>query len=123
MTALRHVHMLGSGWHEAALKDMRRVERVIDAARIPQMLAMQRADVYIEQLEMFRFQAQEQGLLNEVISFPEISMRKVGWHLFFSKKSKHRGLLPKIDEVRHQMKASGELEQVKRDIFQRNGIR
>ncbi len=120
---LRHIHMLGSGWHEAALKNMRSVERAIDASRIPGMLVSQRADVYMEQLEMFRFQAEEQGLLGQIVSFPETPLRKVGWHLFIGKKSKHRDLLHRINEVLRQMQASGELDRLKREIFLSNGIR
>jgi polar amino acid transport system substrate-binding protein len=120
---LRHIHMLGSGWHETALKFMPNVTQAVDAARIPSMLVRMRADLYIEQLEMFRFQAQEVGLLEEIVSFPDLPLRKVGWHLFFGKKSKHLHLLPRIDDELRQMQASGELQRLKVELFQRHGIR
>jgi ABC-type amino acid transport substrate-binding protein len=123
MREMRHIHMLGSGWHMEALQGLPQVEQATDASRIPAMLVNLRADVYIEQLEMFRFQAAEQGLSEQIISFPEVPLRRMGWHLFLGKKSPHRHLLPKINEVLRQMKATGELDRVKREIFERHGIK
>ena len=120
---LRHIHMLGSGWHEAALKGLPHVAQATDASRIPAMLAQQRADVYIEQAEMFRFQAEEQGLLGQIVSFSDAPMHRVSWHLFFGKNSPHRDLLPRINELLRKLKASGELDRIKREVFERNGIR
>jgi hypothetical protein len=71
---------------------------------------------------MFRFQAAEAGLLPQLVTLREPSLRKVGWHLFLSKKSPHVGLMSRINEALRQMQASGELERIKLDVFKKNGV-
>lgn len=122
MPDIKHVHMLGSGWHENALKKMKVVYTSVDASAIPLMLKFQRADVYIEQSEMFRYQAKEKGILKEILTMKEPSIRKLGWHLFISKKSKNIALMPKINNMLEKLKISGELEKIKLEIFKKNGI-
>lgn len=122
MHGIKHIYMLGSGWHENALKNMKNVITTPDASTIPLMLALQRADVYIEQSEMFRYQAKEKGILDELLTLNEPPMKKLGWHIFIGKKSKHQSLMPKINDMLEQLQASGELEKIKMEIFKKYGI-
>lgn len=119
---LRHIHMLGSGWHINALKNMQHVSTITDASDIPMMLKLQRADVYIEQAEMFIFQAKKAGVFEEVVTFQQPSIRKLGWHIFIGHKSKFQFLMPKINKTLEELQASGELEKIKQQIFSKYGI-
>ncbi|MCJ8295716.1 MAG: transporter substrate-binding domain-containing protein, partial [Colwellia sp.] len=122
IVGLRHIHMLGSGWHINALKNMKNVSTILDASNIPMMLKLQRADVYIEQAEMFRYQAQKSGVLDEVITFTKPSIRKLGWHIFIGNKSKYQFLIPQINQLLDSLQASGKLEKIKQRIFIKHGI-
>ncbi|MDI9244720.1 transporter substrate-binding domain-containing protein [Marinobacter sp. CHS3-4] len=122
MTELRHVHMLGSGWHESALANMEHVQTSHGADMIPILLARDRADVYIEQAEMFRYQARQKGVLDEVISFDQFAAGALGWHLFIGRDSKHADVMSRIDLVLAEMTASGELQTLKRQIFAKYGV-
>ena len=119
---LRHIHMLGSGWHEQALINMKNVNQINDATRIPLMLAYDRADLYIEQREMFRYQAERLGVIDRLVTIEEPSIRALGWHLFIAKNSDGASLIPKINKVLSKLKASGELEQIKQTLFAKYGI-
>ncbi|NRA15566.1 MAG: transporter substrate-binding domain-containing protein [Oceanospirillaceae bacterium] len=119
---LMHIHMLGSGWHINALKNMKNIITIPDASNIPMMLKLLRADVYIEQAEMFRYQAKKAGVLDELVTFNEPSIRKLGWHIFIGNKSKYQYLIPKINQILESLRASGELEKIKHQIFLKHGI-
>ena len=122
MPNIRHIHMLGSGWHMNALKNMKHVFTITDASNIPMMLKLLRADVYIEQDEMFRYQATRAGIIDELLTLKEPSIRKLGWHIFISERSKYQDLMPKINEMLSTLQASGELEKIKQDLFLKYGI-
>jgi len=101
---------------------MKDVSTIPDASNIPMMLKLLRADVYIEQAEMFRYQAKRSGVLDEVLTLNEPSIRKLGWHIFISKKSKYQFLMPKISAMLEMLRASGELEKIKQKIFLKHEI-
>ncbi len=122
MHDIEHIHMLGSGWHEKALKNMKNVVTTVDASTIPSMLTLLRADVYIEQSEMFRYQAKVNGVLEEILTLDETPIKKLGWHIFIGKNSKYQSLMPKINEMLEKLQASGELEKIKVEIFKKHGI-
>lgn len=120
---IRHIHMLGSGWHERALRNMKRVSQINDGARIPLMLAYERADLYIEQLEMFRHQAKQLGVVDRLITIEEPSIRKLGWHLFIAKSSEYVSLVSMIDKELTFLKESGHLQKIKLELFAKYGIK
>jgi len=120
--SIRHIHMLGSGWHINALKNMKNISTIPDASNIPMMLKLLRADLYIEQAEMFRYQAKKAGVLDELVTLNETSIRKLGWHIFIGNKSKYQALIPKINQILARLHASGELEKIKQKIFLKYGI-
>lgn len=122
MDDLKHVHMLGSGWHENALKNMKNVFKIVDASNIPIMLNALRTDVYIEQAEMFRYQTKVLGLSEKLLTLNEPVIRKLGWHIFISKESKFSYLMPEIDKMLITLKNTGELEDIKRTIFKKYDI-
>lgn len=114
--------MFGSGWHETLLANMDNVVTVPNASVIPQMLVLGRADVYIEQREMFQYQAMTSGVLEEVTTLEQPSIMRNEWHLFISKNSRHLHLAPGITEVLKDLRQSGELEEIRQSIFNRYGI-
>lgn len=122
MKALRHVYMLGSGWHETHLAGVARVKTAQNSSSIPLILARNWADVYVEQRELFRFQAQAAGLEDELVSLDQNALRTLGWHLFIGEKSEHAELIPRIDAVLRELADSGELERIKARIFARYGM-
>lgn len=122
MADVRHIHMLGSGWHENALQNMKKVHKLPDASTIPVLLSKNRADLYIEQDEMFRYQAQKAGVSDEILTIKKPSIRQLGWHIFIGKESKHAHLIPKINATLKKLEASGELEKIKLEIFKKYGI-
>lgn len=122
MPRIRHIYMHGSGWHENALKKMKKITTVPDASVIPRMLVLDRADVYIEQDEMFWYQAKEQGVADKLLSIEEPVIRTVGWHLFISKESEHVSIMGKVDKTLEDLKASGELDEIKHELCLKYGI-
>lgn len=122
MNDISHVYMLGSGWHENALKNMKTIHKIPNASKIPLMLTTLRADVYIEQTSMFLYQAKKLNISEQVLTFNEPSIRELGWHIFIGKKSKHQSLMPKINKMLETLQSSGELEKIKLEIFKRYGI-
>lgn len=119
---IRHVHMLGSGWHKNALKDMKIVYTIPDASNIPVILDTQRADLYIEQYEMFHYQAKLHGLEARMLTFPEPQIRQLGWHLFIAKNSPALKLMPEINQKLKELKLSGRLEEIRKEIFSNYGL-
>lgn len=122
MKTLRHVYMLGSGWHETHLSGLARVKTAQNSSSIPLILARNWADVYVEQRELFRFQARAAGVEDELVSLDQNALRTLGWHLFIGETSEHADLIPKIDAVLRELADSGELERIKARIFARYGM-
>jgi len=122
MPDIRHVHMFGSGWHEKALRGMPTVMTVGDSSLIPNYLVRGRADVYIEQSELFRYQVKAKGISDKILTLKEHPIQELGWHIFIGKESKHRTLIPEINKVLMALKASGELDQIKLVLFEKYGI-
>jgi len=118
---IRHIHMFGSGWHELHLKNLKFVSEIKNAAMIPQMLATGRADLYIEQAEMFRYQVRELGLSDEVITIPA-PLREMGWHLFIRKDSEWVKIMPQLNRELKKLQRSGELNRIKNRLFKKYGI-
>ncbi len=122
MPDLKHIHMRGSGWHIENLKRMKHVDEITDATKIPLLLKLLRYDVYIEQEEMFRYQAKELGVLQDIVTFEKPVMNVVGWHIFLGMNSRHRSIMPQINSMLLKMQESGELEKIKHEIFRKNGV-
>lgn len=120
--SIRHIYMLGSGWHEYHLKHMKHINRLKDSTKIPLMLELGRADLYIEQEEMFRYQANELGVTKNMLTFETPVIQEMNWHLFIGKKSPHQSLMTNINQTLQRLTESGELEKIKRRIFKQYGI-
>ncbi|MDM7859810.1 transporter substrate-binding domain-containing protein [Alteromonas sp. ASW11-36] len=122
MQGLRHVFMRGSGWHEQNLAGLKNITQVADAAVIPKLLVQNRADLYLEQAEMFKYQASQLGLQDQLVSLSSPVIKRQGWHLFIGKSSLHVGIVAQVDSLLEDMQSTGELEQLRRIIFARYGI-
>ena len=119
---IRHVHMLGSGWHENALKNLPQVHEISDPTLIPVFLQSLRADVYIEQPEMLRFQARKVGVQDQIVTLEQPVIHSLGWHLFIARNSSHRQILPRLNGLLSELRATGELEEIKQRIFSKYGV-
>lgn len=115
--SLKHVHMLGSGWHEHNLKGFKNITTLKDTQDIPLFLSKGRADIYIEQDKVFKYQLAAQGLQNKLVTLNDPVIEKLGWHLFIGKHSKHRDIIQKVDTLLLSLRDSGELEKIKEKIF------
>ncbi len=122
MPEIRHIYMLGSGWHDQALKNMQDISRIRDATKIPLLLTLNRADLYIEQAEMFRYQTKELGLQDKLLTFESPVIETLNWHLFIGKKSSKLSLLSNINQALTEMEESGELETIKQSLFKQFGV-
>lgn len=117
-----HVHMLGSGWHEEAFRGLDNVLTVANAASIPLILAQHRADVYVEQAEIFEPQVRKLNLESEIVTLHNNVMKSMGWHLFISKNSDFHVDIEKINDQLLQLQSAGILEEVKNRVFLKYGI-
>ena len=122
LTYVVHVNMRGSGWHNHALRNVKHRTEVQDALMIPKMLVQGRADLYIEQAEMFRYQAKELGLLDDIITIADPVLYRMPWHLFLSTQSPHLSQLDKINQRLQELQQSGELEKIRQTIFHKHGV-
>ena len=119
---IMHVNMAGSGWHKYELRNVKHRTEVQDALFIPKMLVQKRADLYIEQQEMFHYQARSLGLLDQIVTLQQPVMYKMPWHLFLSKQSPHVMQLDKINQRLQELQQSGELEKIRQTIFKKHGV-
>ncbi|HOP30272.1 MAG TPA: transporter substrate-binding domain-containing protein [Spirochaetota bacterium] len=122
MQNLKHIYMRASGWHKENLKRMKNVYEITDSSTIPLMLKMLRYDLYIEQEEMFRYQAKNMGVLEDVVTLDKPILNVAAWHIFISKKSRYQSIIPRINSMLLKLQKSGELEKIRIKIFRKNGI-
>ncbi|WP_051275377.1 substrate-binding periplasmic protein [Aestuariibacter salexigens] len=116
------VFMRGSGWHIANFQHWRNATQVTEAWRIPEMLTELRADIYVEQAEIVRYQAQQLGLSEQLVTLTSPVIEQVQWHLFISQHSPHQNILSRVDARLLELTESGELDRIKQRIFSKYGL-
>ncbi len=115
---LVHAHILGGGWHGTHLAQMKNVTVVRDSRRILELLRLNRVDVYIEQRPLMNYQLKQLGIQDEILEIPNV-MDATQWHLCISKQSEYTMLMPHVDRLLDDLAASGELETIRQNIFNR----
>lgn len=116
MEGLRHIMITGGGWHTTHLGEVKSMQQVTNSTQVLKMLAMNRADVYVEQAALVNYQIKILRLRGQILEIPTV-MTKVDWHLCIGKKSPFVELLPQLDKVLENMRKEGALEKLQTEIF------
>lgn len=117
-THLMNAYYLGSGWHNTNLSGLRNVRKLTDPVKILELLKFNRADVYIEQEVLARYQIMESNMEKEIVEIPNV-MDITAWHLCVGKKSPFVELLPRLNALMAKMEKDGTLEEVREAVFLR----
>ncbi len=121
---LKHVIIGGHGYHEELFKNAKNVNRVLNANQVPRyLLHYQRADLFVEQSELFYPLAKAEGLLDKVETLDNIDFKTLHWHLYIRPDSKHIGLMNAINDELSRLIKNGELQTKVRQIFIKYGLR
>lgn len=114
--SLRHIYILGGGWHIKNLAGVKFAKRVTNSTTILQHLYQNVSDVYIEQALLVNYQIKLLNYQNKIIEIPTV-MDSTHWHLCIGKKSSFIGLMPEINKVITLMEKNGSLEKLRDKIF------
>jgi polar amino acid transport system substrate-binding protein len=113
---LINVCILGAGWHNTNLKDVKHLSQVLNSTKIMELLKHNRADIYIEQTLLVRYQLKQQGMQADIVEIPNV-MDMTHWHLCIGKKSPFVDLMPAIDRKLEEMHKNGALKKLQDKIF------
>ncbi len=115
---LVNVSIIGGGWHGVNLEGVKQHTRVVSSTEIMKLLKHNRADIYIEQAALVRYQLKMLGMEQDIVEIPNV-LDVTGWHLCIGKGSPLVGLMPAIDRELELMQRDGSLERLRREIFSR----
>ena len=115
---LRHVMILGGGWHERNLIGVKYLKKVTNSTQILRMLELNREDVYIEQVALIDYQIKLLKLEDKIIKIPNV-MEVAKWHLCVGKKSSFVGVIPKLNQLIAEMKKKGDIDRIQRRILKK----
>ncbi len=113
---LIHISIRGSGWHNAYLKKIKYHNHVDDSKDILTLLKEHRADVYIEQESLVRYQMNRLGMKDFIVEIPNV-MDSTDWSLCVGKKSAFVSIMPAFNALLEQMTTDGSLEKLREEIF------
>ncbi|MBI9092048.1 MAG: transporter substrate-binding domain-containing protein [Desulfobacterium sp.] len=117
-TNLSNACILGGGWHKTNLKGVKHLSQVLNSTKIMELLKHSRADIYIEQTLLVRYQLKQLGMQADIVEIPNV-MDMTHWHLCIGKKSPFVNLMPAIDKKLEQMQQSGALKKLQEKIFRK----
>lgn len=118
MHQVRHVYLDGSGYHEEQFKDAKSVNRLNSIHQIAKfLLDYKRADIFIEQSELFYPIAEELKLKDKIKTLNNIHFKTLKWHLYIRKESKHAELMKDINRALDRARAEGVLLAKVQQIF------
>lgn len=124
MHQVKHVFLGGSGYHEEQFKDAKFISRLNSIHQVTNfLLDYKRADIFVEQSELFYPVAEELGLIDKVKTFNNIQFKKLYWHLYIRKDSKYVELMNDINRAMDRAIASGELLAKVQEIFVKYNLR
>ncbi len=115
---LVNVSIIGGGWHSTNLEGVKQHTRVVNSTEILKLLKHNRADIYIEQAALVRYQLKMLGMEQDIVEIPNV-LDVTDWHLCIGKRSPLVGLMPAINRELEQMQRDGSLERLRREIFSR----
>ncbi len=115
---LRHVAIVGAGWHSTQLDGVKELEYVQDSMHILKLLRYNRADVYIEQRPLMSYQMKTLGYADNIIEIAN-TMDATHWHLMIGKTSAYIPVLARLDALLTQLEKRQELDALREQIFSR----
>jgi len=114
---LINTYILGGGWHTKHLGEMARKSVEVNSTDILRLLALNRADIYIEQEVLVRYQMSESDYGKDILMIPNI-IDETAWHIMFSKNSESSDIvISSLNKLLHSMRQSGDLEVLRRKIY------
>jgi ABC-type amino acid transport substrate-binding protein len=123
MDDIQHIFLRGSGYHEEQFNDAKLTYRLNSIRQIPKyLLDLKRADVFVEQSELFYPVAEEVGLIDKIQTLENIKFKRLHWHLYIRPDSKYVGLMNEIDEALARAIADGTLLAKVEEIFAKYGL-
>lgn len=118
-----HVFLEGSGYHEEQFKDAKSINRLNSIHQIAKfLLDYKRADIFVEQSELFYPVAEDVGLIDKIKTLKNIKFKSLHWHLFIRPDSKHVGLMSDVDQAMDRAIADGSLQAKVQEIFAKYGL-
>lgn len=123
MGDVRHVFLGGHGYHEEQLKGAKQIHRVGSVRQVPKfLLEYKRADLFIEQSELFYPLAIEAGLIDKVVTLNNIKFKSLRWHLYIRPDSEHVSLMSSVDQALDRAIEQGVLLSKIQEIFAKYGL-
>ena len=123
MHDLRHVFLEGSGYHEEQFKYAKSIDRLDSIHQIAKfLLDHKRADIFVEQSELFYPVAEEDGLIDNIKTLKNINFKSLQWHLFIRPDSKYVGLMSDVDQALDRAIADSSLLAKVQEIFEKYGL-
>lgn len=120
---IKHAFLGGSGYHEEQFKNAKVKYKLNSIHQIAKfVLEYKRADIFVEQSELFYPVAEELGLVDEIESLDNIQFKSLYWHLYIRNNSKHVGLMHEVDKALDKAIEDGQLLRKVREIFLRYGL-
>ncbi len=89
---------------------------MVNATKIMELLKHNRADIYIEQTLLVRYQLKQLGMQADIVEIPNV-MDMTHWNLCIGKKSPFANLMPAIDQKLEEMQKNGALKKLQDKIF------
>jgi hypothetical protein len=121
--SIKHVIIGGHGYHEELFNDAKFVHRLVSPHQVPQYLLLyKRADLFIEQSELFYPLVEDEGLMNSLVTLDGVDFKSLHWHLYIRPDSKHVGLMVKINQELDRVIKSGLLLSKVQQIFSNYGL-
>lgn len=108
---LSHAYIIGGGWHIKNLEGVKKVELVKNSTQVLEILAINHADVYVEQAALVNYQIKEIGLNGQITAIPNV-MDTTNWHLCIGKTSPHIDIVDRVDELIKELKDKREFDQI-----------
>ncbi len=117
-TDLINICIIGGGWHTNNLKGVKHLVQVVNSTKVMELLKHNRADVYIEQAVLVRYQMKQLSMKADIVEIPNV-MDVTNWHLCIGRKSSFVDLMPTINRKLEEMQKNGSLKKVQDEIFGR----
>ena len=102
----------GNGWHKTNIEEAGvKTHEVNDDDILPNFLARQRADIMIDAVIPMNYKINQLGLASDIV-LTQAKFDPIDFHLLMSKKSKHIGDFPRLDDTISQLKREGAFDKI-----------
>jgi ABC-type amino acid transport substrate-binding protein len=119
---LVNIMIIGGGWHGSHLSKAKHLIQVPHAPKILEMLKLNRADVYVEQEAIMRYQARYLQLESDILAIDNV-LDITQWHIHVGKGSPFVEKMPEVNALLQKMEKDGSLKNLQRQIFEKYGVR